>query len=146
MILLIFVILLTMIDLLVDTNVLIYVFDEGSMHHQIANSILLNPNYKLFITTKNISEFFAVTSKIKIDHQRCLNFYLDLKSNFTILFPSLESLFHLEKLIQQYHPKGNLVFDLEIVSVMLANEIQQIATFNQKDFLNINEVQLLKLS
>jgi predicted nucleic acid-binding protein len=91
-----------MINLIVDTNVLIYAMDKGSVHHQVANAILLNPNHNLFITTKNISEFFAVTSKLKIDLSSCLSFYAEVKSNFTILFPSLTSLLIFEKLVQQY--------------------------------------------
>ena len=120
--------------------------DKSSAYHPIAKSILLNPNHKLFITTKNVSEFFAVTSKLKIDLQSCLDFYLDVKSNSTILFPSSSSLLLFEKLVQQYQPKGNIVFDMEIVSIMLANGLRQIATFNQKDFINITEVQILGLS
>lgn len=65
-----------MIDVLLDTNVLIYAMDEGSVYHHVADAILRNPDCKLFITTKNISEFFAVTSKHKIDLQSCLNFML----------------------------------------------------------------------
>ena len=91
-----------MINLIVDTNVLIYAMDKSSAYHPIANSILLNPNHKLFITTKNVSEFFAVTSKLKIDLSSCLSFYAEVKSNFTILFPSLTSLLLFEKLVQQY--------------------------------------------
>ena len=60
------VILLMMIDLLIDTNVLIYAMDEKFMYNQDAQEILLNSNHNLFITSKNISEFFAVTSKKKI--------------------------------------------------------------------------------
>lgn len=134
-----------MINVLLDTNVLIYAMDKGSVHHQVADAILLNPNYNLFITTKNISEFFAVTSKHKIDLPSCLGFYAEVKSNFTILFPSFTSLLLFEKLVQKYQPKGNVVFDIEIISVMLDNDIDQIATFNQKDFINLTEVQIFGL-
>ena len=135
-----------MTDLLVDTNILIYAMDKSSAYHPIAKSILINPSYKLFITTKNVSEFFAVSSKLKIDLQTCFDFYRDIKYNCNILLPSVTSLPLFETLVQQYQPKGNRVFDIEIVSVMLANAIQQIATFNQKDFIHIKEVQVLELS
>lgn len=134
-----------MINVLLDTNVLIYAMDEGSVYQKVANTILLNPDYNLFITTKNISEFFAVTSKHKIDLQLCSSFYAEVKANVNILFPTLTSLLIFERLIQQYQPKGNVVFDIEIVSIMLDNGINQIATFNQKDFIAISEVQILKL-
>jgi predicted nucleic acid-binding protein len=133
-----------MIDMLIDTNVWIYAMDKSSVYHQPAKTILTNPNYNLFITAKNISEFFAVTSKLKIAHQSCLDFFGEIKINTNIIFPSENSLLIFEKLIQQYQPKGNQVFDIEIVSIMLDNEINHIATFNQKDFINITEIQILE--
>lgn len=134
-----------MINLLVDTNVWIYSMDKSSIYCQSAKSIFINPNHNLFITTKNISEFFAVTSKKKIDTQSCLDTFNEIKSSSKILFPTEHSLSIFEKLIQQYQPKGNQVFDVEIVSIMLDNEINHIATFNQKDFVDITEVQIFEL-
>ena len=134
-----------MIDLLIDTNVWIYAMDKKSIYCQFAQGILLNPNHNLFITSKNISEFFAVTSKKKIDPNSCLISFYEIKTVTKILFPTLESLSIFEKLIQQYQPKGNQVFDIEIVSIMLDNGINHIATFNQKDFINISEIQIFKL-
>ena len=87
-----------------------------------------------------------MTSKYKIDHQSSLNSFYEIKINSKILFPSISSLAIFEKLIQQYQPKGNHVFDIEIVSIMLDNGINHIATFNQKDFVNLSEVQILELS
>ena len=134
-----------MTKLLVDTNVLIYALNQDSVYHNSAKPILLNPNYNFFITSKNVSEFFAVTSKLKISYQSSLNFYEELKTNTNILFPTEKSLPIFEKLIKQYQPKGNQVFDVEIVSIMLDNNINHIATFNQKDFIRITEVQIIKL-
>ena len=65
--------------------------------------------------------------------------------NFLLLPPTENSLSIFEKLIQQYQPKGNQVFDIEIVSIMLDNGINHIATFNQKDFFNLKEVQIIKI-
>lgn len=140
-----FAILPMMINLLVDTNILIYGFDKNSVYHQQAKSILLDPSYALFITTKNISEFFAVTSKLKIDLQLCLKYHEDIKINTTILFSTETSFNYFEKLIQKYQPTGNQVYDIEIVSVMLDNNIRHIATLNKKDFINITEVQMIEI-
>ncbi len=133
-----------MIDLLIDTNVWLYSMDKSSIYHQSAKSILINPNHNLFITSKNISEFFAVTSKKRIDPQTCLDSYNDIKTISKILFPTENSLSIFETLIQQYQPKGNQVFDIEIVSIMLENGIDHIATFNQKDFINLTEIKILE--
>jgi predicted nucleic acid-binding protein len=132
-----------MIDVLVDTNMLIYAMDKSSIHHDRASEVLLDRNHNLFTTTKNISEFFAVSSKLKIPLKKSLSFYADLKANISILFPTSESLSIFEGLIQKYTPKGNRVFDVEIVSVMIAHSVGTVSTLNLKDFAGITEVQTL---
>ena len=129
-------------SLLVDTNVLIYGLDKSSVYHQSAKYILSQPDLLLFVTSKNISKFFAVTTKLKLPFKLCHEFYEDLKENVTVLFPTDKSLSFFEQLIRQYHPVGNQVHDVEIVSIMLSHGIEQIATFNQKDFIAIKEVKL----
>ena len=119
--------------------------DKSSIYRQSAKAILINPNHNLFITSKNISEFFAVTSKQKIDSKTSWHYYQEIKTVAKILFPTEKSLSIFEKLIQQYQSKGNQVFDIEIVSIMLDNNINHIATFNQKDFIGITEIQIIKL-
>ncbi len=49
--------------ILLDTNVLLYAMDRSSKYHKISISILENTEYKLFVSTKNIAEMFAVCSK-----------------------------------------------------------------------------------
>lgn len=127
-------------DLLIDTNLWIYAMDKKSAYRQSAQRILLNPNHNLFITSKNISEFFAVTSKQKIDFKTSWSSYQEIKSSVKILFPNDNTLSIFENLIQQYRPKGNQIFDLEIVSIMLDNGITETATFNKKDFNHISEI------
>lgn len=134
-----------MIDLLVDTNILIYAMEKSSVFNPSAKSILNNPLYNIFITSKNISEFFAVSSKQKIDSKVSSDYFKEIKANAKILFPSESSLLIFETLIQQYQPKGNQVYDIEIVSIMMANHIKHVATFNQKDFKNIHEIQILDI-
>jgi len=60
------------------------------------------------------------------------NILLDtnLKENCNILKPTDRSLDVFETLIKKYKPRGNRVYDIEIVSIMLANEIKKVATAN----------------
>jgi predicted nucleic acid-binding protein len=133
-------------NILVDTNVLIYAFDETSDFYKKAAELLQKEELNLFVTTKNISEFFAVCSKLKLDFSNTFSFYQDLKNNIEILKPSDQSLTHFEMLIQKYLPKGNQVYDIEIASMMLANDIKRIATVNTKDFINVTEIEIVDLS
>ncbi|MCI0750668.1 MAG: PIN domain-containing protein [Flammeovirgaceae bacterium] len=51
-----------MSKVLVDTNVLIYTKDRSSTFHLKAINIL-NRSEELFITTKNLTEYYAVVTK-----------------------------------------------------------------------------------
>jgi len=128
-------------NILVDTNVFIYYLDNSSQFFNDANNIL-EPNANLYTTTKNISELFAVTSKIGIDLKLVFDFYADFKKNITTLFPNEKSLQILTALISDYAPKRNRIFDFEIASIMLANDVKTIATFNLKDFTTIPGIEL----
>ena len=132
-------------NILVDTNILIYGFEKKSTFHQKAQEFLRNPLNSLFITSKNISEFFAVTSKLKLEITHCLKYYNEFKSNASVLLPSEKSLHILETFIKKYQPLGNQVYDIEIVSIMLDNDLIDIATFNRKDFINITEIRIIDL-
>lgn len=131
-----------MTNILADTNILIYGFDKKSIFHEKAQAFLKNPLNSLFISSKNISEFFAVTSKLKMDTSHCLEYYYEFKSNANILLPTEKSLTIFETLIKKYQPVGKQVYDIEIVSMMLNNDLIDIATFNRKDFIHITEIRL----
>jgi predicted nucleic acid-binding protein len=130
------------IDRLVDTNILIYAYDSQSVFHNKAATFLQNPNINFYITTKNISEFFAVLTKLNQPYVDIFLFYEDIKINATILCPDKKSLQILEMLLKKYQPRGNRVFDIEIVSIALANGLNTIATINEKDFNSITEINL----
>jgi predicted nucleic acid-binding protein len=134
-----------MTKLLIDTNILIYTVDEKSVFNTRARQILQDPGVSIFITTKSISEFFAVCTKLKYKQEIILGFYNELKNNTSILFPNENSLDIFETIFNKYKPVGNRVFDMEIVSIMLANGITKIATFNTKDFIAVNEIELFDI-
>ncbi len=133
------------IDILIDTNIFIYAYDIESPFHQKASSLLLDTTYELHTTTKNVSEYFAVLSKQNAPFQLVWRFYEDLKNNIPILFPDNQSLLVLEELLKKYQPRGNKVFDLEIVSIALAHQINTIATVNAKDFDSFSEITVLSI-
>ncbi len=129
--------------ILIDTNIFVYALNADSDHNLKCIKILEKES-NLFTTHKNISEFFAVCSKLKIQPKEVWDFYLSLKTNISIIYPDGDSLQYFETLYKKYNPVGNRVFDLEIVSVMLAHEIVNLATVNTKDFIEISEIQLIE--
>ena len=62
----------------------------------------------------------------------------------TVLFPNNKSIDIFKSLCKKYKPHRNQVFDMEIVSILLANGLNVIATFNHKDFKHITEIQILE--
>ena len=94
------------------------------------------------LVEKNISEYFAVCSKLPVDRAHAVAFYEELLINATILYPNLASLQHFQSLLAKYQPKGNRVYDVEIVSIMMSYELKKIATFNEADFKSIDEVEI----
>ena len=129
----------------VDTNIFIYTLDISSPFYKKCDGFLKDTKNELFTTTKNISEFIAVCTKIGIDKDKMKGFFNELKRNVTIVFPSPKSLITFEQLVDKYQPRGNRVYDIEIISILTANNIKKIATINVDDFKNITEIEIIDL-
>ena len=86
-----------MSKLLIDTNIFIYALDPESIHYKKSIGYLNSAN-QLFTTSKNISEYFAVTSKIGVKASIAMDFYHEIKQNVIVLFPTERSLKIFEKL------------------------------------------------
>ncbi len=129
----------------VDTNIFIYTLDNSSPHHEKCDKFLKNVDNELYTTSKNISEYIAVCTKIGIDRAKMNGMYNEIKNNVSILYLNEETLKTFEQLNEKYQPKGNRVYDVEIVSVLKTNDINKIATVNVDDFKNISEIELIDL-
>jgi len=92
---------------LVDTNILIYALDDKSEFHSSALAVLQHKDYRIYICTKNISEFFAVCTKLKYTQGAIFDFYEDVKTSTDILYPDSNSLRLFESLLMRYQPRGN---------------------------------------
>jgi predicted nucleic acid-binding protein len=132
---------------LVDTNVLIYAKDTSSVFHQVAFNIFQGGE-SLFITSKNLTEYYAVTTRGAqplLTPSEALQDINEFTSNCSLLFPNEASHRQLSSLILKYQPIGLLVHDFEIAAIAIAHGIKQIATLNKKDFSIISEIEVLDL-
>ena len=93
-----------MSDLLVDTNVFIYDLERSSQFHTDAVKIL-NSDNSLYTTSKNVSEYFAVLTKLKVDNNLIWKYYNDIKKNVKILFPAPGSLPYLNSYTTNIYQK-----------------------------------------
>ncbi len=129
--------------ILIDTNILIYSIDKESVFHNKSYEIVNSKQFDKYISSKNISEFLSVTTRETIyslsieEVLESLDFFI---SNFTILYPSIHSLEIFRKLLLKYKPVGNRIHDIEIISIALSNDIKEIASYNEKDFIVISEI------
>ena len=109
--------------ILLDTNVLIYLFDASNIFHSRAKSIFADPSRELCVTSKNLTEFISVCTKMTFDPTNYWGLFHEIVENTTVLFPNSNSLTIFERLVKTYNPRGNRVFDIEIVSIALAHGI-----------------------
>ena len=131
--------------LLVDTNLLVYTIDEDSIYFKEAQKILLDRSNDLYTTSKNLTEFLVVVTKIpqkSLSIREALDLVRDFTNFITILYPTPSSNVLFQEMIEKYNPTGLKIHDYEIASIALNHQINRIATFNKKDFLKIKDIEL----
>jgi predicted nucleic acid-binding protein len=127
---------------LVDTNVLIYAKDESSKFNKAAMEILTGED-ELFLTSKNLTEYFSVVTKGDkplLTPEEAWKDIEEFASIATVLNPSSDSYMKLRELVNNYNPKGLKIHDNEIAAISLSNGINRIATFNVVDFERIPDL------
>ena len=132
-------------SLLLDTNVLIYIKDKSSSFHAWAQEIL-HGEYIFYTTSKNLSEYYAVTTKGSepaLSPQMALSDLHAYVEFCKILFPDSASQDVLFDLIARDSPTGLKVHDYEIAAIAIANGIIHIATNNPGDFKRIDDLQII---
>ena len=134
--------------ILVDTNILVYAIDEDSKFYSKSQILLFDSNHDLYTTSKNLSEFLAVVTREPIAAlpiNDALTLVEDFYDILKVLYPDELSFSIFKELLNRYKPTGLKIHDFEIASIGMANGIYQIATFNVKDFENIDEINLIKI-
>ncbi|MBI1939499.1 MAG: PIN domain-containing protein [Ignavibacteriales bacterium] len=136
-------------SVLLDTNILLYSIDEESKYFKSVQELLTDNSINFFTTSKNISEFISVVTRLpnsSISTREALRIIEDFKNNFTILYPTEASSIIFYELLNKYSPHGLKIHDYEIISIALSNKIKSIATFNKKDFADIEEIELFLIA
>jgi len=138
---------------LLDTNVLVYAADESSPFHKDSKNILANAllgNVEICICPQVLLEFFAIlTDSRRVKNPREpdevieeIEKYLSSK-NIAKIYPEEDTLPKTIELLQKYKLKRQTVFDAQLVATMLSNNVTQIYTYNEDDFLKFEEVEVL---
>ena len=125
-----------MSKILIDTNVMVYSIDQESRYFSASNR-LINSENNIYISSKSLAEFFAVVTRapvISISAKEALEIVEWFTASFQIVFPDYRSLDILLKLLKKHQPNGLKIHDFEILSIGIAQQIDELATFNAKDF------------
>lgn len=134
---------------LIDTNIIIYAYNQDAELHKQALSILqdaLNNEMSAFIADKSLYEFYAIITDPKrvekpvtaVEAIEVMNFIKS--SNIKIILPTLNSIDILTGLLENYNIKKQRIFDIVLAAMAIDNNIDTILTRNDKDFAMIKEI------
>lgn len=129
--------------LLVDTCVLVAAFHPGSPDHQAVRQALRNlqaSNERLIVTPQNCAVLWNVSTRpLKYngrglsagDAQRMVSI---VKRVSEIVYETPEAFDRWRELVEKYNVQGVAVHDARLVAVMLASNVSQVLTLNDRDF------------
>lgn len=106
---------------------------------------MFEESVKGVVSIQNILEFYSVvTSHKSTPHP--LSYLTAIKEidklkppYFEIIYPQIDTLEIVKKLLDQAKIKAEKVYDLYLVATMLSNHIDTIVTVNEKDFLPFHD-------
>jgi predicted nucleic acid-binding protein len=137
-----------------DTNVLIYeTFEDfdGEKHQDVCRELkyLSDNNFKVYISSQVMREFLVISTNDKIfekplDIEEALSKLDEYKENFEVLYDSQVSMSELKRLVLKYRISKGDIYDVNIVATMVVNQLEEIYTFNNKDFRFFEEIKLYK--
>lgn len=137
---------------LLDTNILVYAADQSSPFYK--DSLLLRERglkgeLSLCICPQTLTEFFAIiTDSKRVSKPRTqkealgeVKKYLSSK-NILMIYPGPEIIEIMIDLLKRHKITKQKIFDLQLVATMLSNGVNQIYTYNKKDFLKFKEIKV----
>jgi predicted nucleic acid-binding protein len=128
--------------ILVDTNILLYLYNDNE---EIKNKSINKTNElkskgsKLLVSEQIIREFLVAQSNIqkiagKVDLAKLIEDTRYIYYNFSIIYPSANSLSQLFGLTLKYNLQGKKIHDANIIAVATENNVRKIFTNNFSDF------------
>ncbi len=134
---------------LIDTNVLIYSFDQENQFHLPSFNFLSfsisDESSKIYLAQQNLLEFMSVVTNPKrvenpLSIEDAFQKLIIYQTSFPIICPLPETISTFSQLLKRYPTFRERIFDLYLVATALDNGIQQICTWNKKDFLKISAI------
>lgn len=140
-------------NFLCDTNILLRLVEQNSPHHADAKNAvdkLLKRGDTLFITLQNISEFWNVCTRPL--NKNGLGFSIaetdselkQIEQVFDLLPDTTEVYKNWRELVVKHSVSGVQVHDAKIAAAMKAHNIENLLTFNAKDFKRYSDIKAVE--
>lgn len=140
-------------EFLLDTNVLLRLFDRGDSHYPSIRLMLRTAwahSHQLHVAGQNIAEFWNVSTRplsarggyglsIEVVTRRVAG----ISRITSLLHESPESYAEWLRLVQTKEVRGVEVHDARLAALMIARSIRYIVTFNSDDFSRYPEIKAL---
>lgn len=139
---------------LLDTNILLRFTIPTASQGELVRAIISQfqkEEQELLVTIQSQAEFWNVATRPLANNgfglkPATVDYYLQLiDQGFPLVTESLDSYAQWRKLLIDFNVSGVQVHDARLVSVMLANDIKRILTFNNQDFLRYKDVGILPI-
>ena len=138
---------------LADTNILLRLVQTQSLHHAEAKNAvdkLLKQGDTLFITLQNVSEFWNVCTRPA--DKNGLGFTVaetdaeltKIEQIFDLLPDTTEVYKNWRELVVKHSVSGIQVHDAKIAAAMKAHNIENLLTFNAKDFKRYSDIKAVE--
>lgn len=133
-------------NILIDTNILIYSINVDSPKHIQAQKFLRENIAVLNISHQIILEAIRVLTHQKFPHPMKIRDALSsikvIYEALRIILPNQSTFYFTIELIKTYKITGNRIFDAYLAATALSNGLDTIATDNEKDFKDIEEIKI----
>jgi len=137
--------------ILIDSSILIYAVNRDSAQHKQVRKFLgdqfKDEQVQLFLAQQNILEALRVLTHPKfpqpMNSTKSFKLLTQLLNQFTIISPLPETISIFEQLWHKYPRSGNFIFDLYLVATALTHNIRTIATDNEKDLGQFEEIVII---
>lgn len=135
--------------LLVDTNVLVRLIQQGDPMHTDARraaTTLTRLGNQVSIIAQNLIEFWAVATRPTSNNGLALSIadtaahIKTFQETFTLLPDTPEIFLEWQRLVEVHSVSGRQAHDARLVAAMLAHGVTHLLTFNDADFKRYTEI------
>ncbi len=130
--------------MLIDSNILVYSINSISPKYKRAQIFLQENLGNLDIAHQNILESIRILTHPKFTNpmkiKDALEAVLNIVKGCNVISPNYQTVYITLELIRKYKMSSDQVFDAYIAATAISNDIDTIATDNEKDFKKFSEI------